>query len=76
MFHCASELSPHIQINRMSERTWVTDPDEYVCTLSEDTQKLALEELREDPKGRDQALSSMREWIKQNPRILNCRLGQ
>lgn len=59
----------------MSERTWVTEPDQYICTLSEETQKISLEELNEDPKIRDQSLESMREWVKQNPRILNCRMG-
>lgn len=57
------------------ERKWVTEPDDYVCTLSEETQAIALEELHEDPKTRNQALASMREWVKQNPRIANCRLG-
>lgn len=59
----------------MSENKWVTEPDEYVCTLSEETEVIAQEELREDPKSRAQALASMREWIKQNPRIANCRMG-
>ncbi|KAL6442245.1 hypothetical protein ACFW04_002485 [Cataglyphis niger] len=54
---------------------WVVDEDEYVCTLSEETQKIAKEELREDKNTRDQALEQMRNWIKMNPRIQNCRLG-
>ncbi|XP_050448224.1 alpha-tocopherol transfer protein-like [Cataglyphis hispanica] len=53
---------------------WVVDEDEYVCTLSEETQKIAKEELREDKNTRDQALEQMRNWIKMNPRIQNCRL--
>lgn len=54
---------------------WVTEPDNYVCKLSQDTQKLAKDELREDKNTRDQALDQMRNWIKLNPRIENCRLG-
>ncbi|CAH1366969.1 hypothetical protein MTP99_008214 [Tenebrio molitor] len=58
----------------MSDRKWVTEPDEYVCTLSEELQTMAEEELREDKHSRQTALASMREWIKQNPRIKNCRM--
>lgn len=56
-------------------RTWVSDVDVYVCKLSADTQKIAKEELREDEDTRTQALASLRDWIKQNPRVANCRLG-
>lgn len=55
---------------------WVVNEDEYECTLSEDIQKMAKDELREDKNTRDQALEQMRNWIKMNPRILNCRLGE
>lgn len=57
-------------------REWVTPADEYICTLSEETQLIAKEELREDESTRKQALDSLREWILQNPRITNCRLGK
>lgn len=60
----------------MADRKWVTEPDEYVCTLSEDLQKITKEELREDQHTRETALASMREWIKQNPKIKNCRMGK
>lgn len=60
----------------MSDRKWVSEADEYVCTLSEETQAIAKEELREDRASRDSALASMREWIIQNPKIVNCRLGK
>ncbi|XP_043286662.1 alpha-tocopherol transfer protein-like [Venturia canescens] len=53
---------------------WVTQPDVYECPLSEDTQKLAKEELREDKSTRDQAIEQLRSWIKLNPRIKNSRL--
>lgn len=55
---------------------WVVDEDDYECTLSEETQKIAKDELREDKNTRDQALEQMRNWIKMNPRIQNCRLGK
>lgn len=60
----------------MSSRKWLTEPDEYVCTLPEETQRIAREELREDESTRTQALASMRHWIMNNPRIVNCRLGR
>ncbi|XP_015608055.1 alpha-tocopherol transfer protein-like [Cephus cinctus] len=53
---------------------WVTEEDEYVPPFSEETQKMAKEELREDKNTRDQALEQIRNWIKMNPRIENCRL--
>lgn len=55
---------------------WVADEDNYECPLSIETQKIAKEELREDKNTRDQALEQMRNWIKMNPRIQNCRLGE
>ncbi|KRT80782.1 CRAL-TRIO domain containing protein [Oryctes borbonicus] len=58
----------------MSEREWVSEPDDYVCTLSKETQEIAKEELREDANSRKQALEAVREWIKKNPKIANCRL--
>jgi len=57
-----------------AKTNWVSPPDEYICTLSPETQTIAKEELREDQNARVQALASMREWIMQNPRILNCRM--
>lgn len=59
----------------MESRDWITHPDEYVCTLSEETQMIAKEELREDEYTRQTALASMREWITQNPKIRNVRMG-
>ncbi|XP_071649662.1 alpha-tocopherol transfer protein-like [Temnothorax longispinosus] len=53
---------------------WAVDEDNYECTLSSETQKIAKEELREDKNTRDQALEQMRNWIRMNPRIQNCRL--
>ncbi|KAG7211217.1 hypothetical protein KM043_010533 [Ampulex compressa] len=58
----------------MGAEKWVTEEDAYECPLSEETQKIAKEELREDKNTRDQALEQIRNWIKMNPRIQNCRL--
>lgn len=59
----------------MGSRDWITQPDDYVCTLSEETQMIAKDELREDEYTRQSALASMREWIMQNPKICNVRMG-
>lgn len=64
------------QSNEMGAIEWVTEGDDYECSLSTETQKLAKEELREDKNTRDQALEQIRNWIKLNPRIQNCRLGE
>lgn len=73
---CAEETvsMAFLQLN-MSDREWVSQPDEYVCTLSDETRSIAKEELREDDNSCKTALASMREWIIQNPRIRNCRMG-
>lgn len=55
---------------------WVTEEDSYACPLPKETQQIAKEELREDRNTRDQALEQIRNWIKLNPRIQNCRLGE
>lgn len=60
---------------KMSDCKWVTEADDYVCPLSAETQKVAKEELREDEQSRQTALECMRDWIRQNPKIKNCRLG-
>jgi len=44
--------------------------------LNIDTLKIAKEELREDETTRDNALSQMRLWLKQNKKIMNCRSGK
>ena len=46
----------------------------YVCTLSEEIQRQALEELNEDPATRDQCIREIREWVKQRPH-LHARTG-
>lgn len=51
------------------------DIEQYVCALDEETQKLAKEELREDEETRRYALPQMIDWIKKNPRIIQCRTG-
>lgn len=47
----------------------------YNCPLSEETQRVAKEQLREDNDSRDHALQQMQEWVKRNPRIERCRTG-
>lgn len=53
---------------------WLTEADEYVCTLPPETLEIARMELREDELSRKQALDNMRGWILKNPRIESCRL--
>jgi hypothetical protein len=55
---------------------WVYGPDKYECKLPQETQLVALKELRETKHARDDALEQMRDWIRKNPRIANCRLGK
>ncbi|KAH0535831.1 hypothetical protein KQX54_019582 [Cotesia glomerata] len=45
------------------------DEIDYKCSLSEDTQAIALEELREDDNIRNQALKQFRAWILKHPSI-------
>ncbi|XP_015190939.1 PREDICTED: clavesin-1-like [Polistes dominula] len=47
--------------------------DDYKCTLSEETKKIAKDELREDDTIREQLLEQFRDWIKKNPLIKHCR---
>lgn len=58
--------------NRVTEKI-MKDIEQYVCALNEETQKLAKEELREDEETRRYALPQMIDWIKKNPRIIQCR---
>ena len=43
--------------------------EKYVCSLSEQTLKKAKKELNEDPKEREGALQTFREWIEREPWI-------
>ncbi|XP_074100916.1 clavesin-1-like [Cotesia typhae] len=45
----------------------------YKCSLSKETQKIAMEELREDENIRNQALEQFRDWILKHPSIKRCR---
>jgi hypothetical protein len=57
-------------------RSWVTETDEYdEKILSPGTIEVARLQLRETSTSRSQALASLREWIRKNPKIENCRLG-
>lgn len=58
-------------------RAWVTEADEYnEEVLRPEVRALAKDELREDSSARRQALQQMRDWLRKNQRILNCRLGE
>lgn len=52
----------------------ITPVDDYICTLSEATQKIAKEELRETESCRRHAIEAIREWAEKNPRIKSLRL--
>ncbi|CAG9805921.1 unnamed protein product [Chironomus riparius] len=52
----------------------ITPIDDYVCTLPEETRKIAEDELRETDSVRRHALESLREWAEKNPRIKAVRL--
>jgi hypothetical protein len=45
------------------------------CILSPEVALVAKEELREDQGTRSQALAQIRDWIRKNPDIKNCRTG-
>ena len=51
------------------------DEGEYTCTLDATTQEKALKELNEDPKQRQGAIQTLREWVKKQPH-LKCRTGR
>ncbi|CAD6239905.1 GSCOCG00002413001-RA-CDS [Cotesia congregata] len=46
---------------------------DYKCTLSKETQAIALAELREDENMRNQSLEQFRAWILKHPSIKHCR---
>ena len=52
-----------------------SEEEPYVCTLPEDIQKLAQDELNENPNTRDQSIKTLRAWILANPHI-KARTGE
>lgn len=52
----------------------ITPVDEYVCTLSNELQKTAANELRETDKIRAHSIKALRDWVMENQRIVKCRL--
>lgn len=54
----------------------LTEADEYKCTLSEETQSIAEEELRETESARSQAITALRSWVEQNPKFKAVRMGK
>ncbi|XP_070506862.1 alpha-tocopherol transfer protein-like [Chironomus tepperi] len=60
-------------LKRYQEKS-ITPVEEYVCTLSDDLQKIAENELRETDKLRIHSLKALRDWVMENQRIIKCRL--
>ncbi|XP_037299763.1 alpha-tocopherol transfer protein-like [Manduca sexta] len=58
---------------RLTKR-FLTDADKYQCSLSVETQTIAENELRETENSRSQALTALRSWMEQNPKLLTVRL--
>jgi hypothetical protein len=50
--------------------------DEYICTLPSEYIKQAEVELNETEAIRRDALEELRNWIKNNPNIKSCRMGE
>lgn len=71
VFFCRNKMSR----NELTVRC-LTEEDEYKCPLSDETQAIAEEELRETENARSQALTSLRSWIKQNPKLMAIRMGK
>lgn len=53
--------------------TW--ESDEYVCKLSPQLRKIALDELRESDNIRNQSIVQFRDFIDKHPYIKKCRKG-
>lgn len=49
--------------------------EKYECTLDKDSVKKAQKELGEDPKERESAVASLRQWIEQNSAWLKSPTG-
>ncbi|XP_004933182.1 alpha-tocopherol transfer protein-like isoform X2 [Bombyx mandarina] len=61
-------------MSKRLQKRYLTEADEYKCPLSEETQTIASEELRETESARTQALQALRSWMEQNPKLLAVRL--
>ncbi|KAI8430568.1 hypothetical protein MSG28_000790 [Choristoneura fumiferana] len=57
-------------MSRRLTKRYLLPADDYVCQLSEETQAIAAEQLRETESSRSQALASLRSWIEQNPKFM------
>lgn len=62
-------------MSRRLTKRHLTPADEYQCTLSEETQAIAEEQLRETDNARSQALEALRNWMEQHPKFLAVRMG-
>lgn len=47
----------------------ITPVDEYECTLSEEVEKIAQEELRENNEIRAHGIKVLRDWVKLNIKL-------
>lgn len=47
----------------------ITPVDEYECTLSEEVEKIAQEELRENSEIRAHGIKVLRDWVKLNIKL-------
>ncbi|XP_052752424.1 alpha-tocopherol transfer protein-like [Galleria mellonella] len=61
-------------MSRRLTKRYVTQADEYKCSLSAETQAIAQEQLRETENSRSQALAALRNWLEQNPKFMAIRL--
>ncbi|KAG7313391.1 hypothetical protein JYU34_000509 [Plutella xylostella] len=61
-------------MSRRLQKRHLTPADEYQCPLSEESQKIALDELRETSNARTQALAALRSWMEQNPKFTAMRM--
>ncbi|XP_028158953.1 alpha-tocopherol transfer protein-like [Ostrinia nubilalis] len=61
-------------MSRRLTKRYLTAADEYKCPLSEDTQAIASDQLRETHNSRSQALTALRSWMEQNPKFMAVRM--
>lgn len=54
----------------------MTTSEKYVCTLDKASLKKAEKELNENPKERENAVASLRQWVEQNSTWLKSPTGK
>lgn len=65
--------APYLRASQSSPKAVASYDADYVFSLPADLRALAEEELRESDEVRRHALTAMREWLDQNPKIVKCR---